>query len=176
MTKDNFVVITGGPGAGKTTVLDALAGLGHKFVGETARAIIKERLSRGLTPRPNPDEFARQIFDVDFKNYINHINTSQPVFFDRSFVDSASMIFEADKSDKIMVEDILKTHRFRKRVFIAPPWAAIYQNDSERDQSYDESVEIYEKLRSWYELNDYELIALPKAPVDIRVSFILDRM
>ena len=86
------------------------------------------------------------------------------------------MIFEADKSDKIMVEDILKTHRFRKRVFIAPPWAAIYQNDSERDQSYDESVEIYEKLRSWYELNDYELIALPKAPVDIRVSFILDRM
>ena len=83
MTKDNFVVITGGPGAGKTTVLDALAELGHKFVGETARTIIKERLSRGLTPRPNPDEFARQIFDVDFKNYINHINTSQPVFFDR---------------------------------------------------------------------------------------------
>jgi predicted ATPase len=176
MTKDNFVVVTGGPGSGKSTVLDALSRLGYKFVGETARTIIKERLGKGLSPRPNPIEFAQQIFDIDFKNYINNINTSQLLFFDRSFLDSAAMIFEANKTETIGVTKILSTYRFRKTVFIAPPWKEIYHNDSERDQSYDDSVEIYEKLHKWYDLNDYALIQIPKCDIESRIHFILDNI
>lgn len=176
MTKDNFVVITGGPGSGKSTILNALSKLGYKIVDETARTIIKERLSRGLPPRPKPDEFAQQIFDIDFKNYINNIDTSQLVFFDRSFLDSAAMMFEANKTETTSVTEILNTYRFSKRVFIAPPWKEIYQNDSERDQSYEDSVEVYRMLHKWYDLNGYALIQIPKCDINGRLHFILDNI
>ena len=176
MTKDNFVVITGGPGSGKSTILNALSKLGYKVIDETARIIIKERLSKGLSPRPNPEEFAQQIFDIDFKNYISNIDTSQLLFFDRSFLDSAAMIFEANKIELIRLKEIINTYRFKKNVFIAPPWQAIYHNDSERDQSYEDSVEIYEKLYNWYDLNNYALIQIPKCDIDSRIHFILDNI
>ncbi len=86
------------------------------------------------------------------------------------------MIFEANKTETIKVTEILNTYRFRKNVFIAPPWEEIYQNDSERDQSYDDSVKIYKKLHKWYELNDYTLIQIPKCDIDGRIHFILDNI
>ena len=52
------VIFTGGPGAGKTTLLDALAGHGYACVHDSARAIIQDRLRRGLSARPDPAEFA----------------------------------------------------------------------------------------------------------------------
>jgi predicted ATPase len=176
MIKNNFVIITGGPGSGKSAILDSLSALGYKFVPETARTIIKERVGRGLPPRPNPDEFARQIFEIDFKNYINNIDTSEPLFFDRSFLDSTAMIIETNKTDTHRVTELLNKYRFRKNAFIAPPWKEIYGNDSERDQSFDDSVEIYEKLYKWYELNDYVLIQIPKSDIDSRMDFILQNI
>ncbi len=54
MTKHNFYVITGGPGGGKTCLLESLASMGYNYIHDTARQIIKERLAKGLTPRPDP--------------------------------------------------------------------------------------------------------------------------
>ena len=44
--KPNFFVITGGPGVGKTTLLEALAKQGFPYVPEVAREIIREQASR----------------------------------------------------------------------------------------------------------------------------------
>jgi predicted ATPase len=54
------IVITGGPGVGKTTLLLALQARGHTIVGDSARTIIQDRRSRGLSPRPNALEFAHE--------------------------------------------------------------------------------------------------------------------
>ena len=70
MIKYNFYVITGGPGAGKTSVLENLASKGYGYIPETARQIIRERLSKGLTPRPGPEIFAKEIFNKDWTNFI----------------------------------------------------------------------------------------------------------
>ena len=72
MTKHNFYIITGGPGGGKTSLLESLASKGYNCIPETARQIIKERLSKGLTPRPDAKTFAREIFDQDWKNFISN--------------------------------------------------------------------------------------------------------
>jgi predicted ATPase len=176
MIKDNFIIITGGPGSGKSSILESLSKLGYTVIGETARLIIRERLQRGLSPRPSPEEFAQQIFDIDFKNYTDNIHTVQPVFFDRSFLDSAAMIVEANKAQTTSVTEILDTYRFGKNVFIAPPWKEIYKNDSERDQSYSDAVDVYEKLHKWYALNDYTLIEIPKLNIDGRIRFILSTL
>ena len=176
MTKNNFFIITGGPGGGKTSLLESLAGQGFVIVPETARQIIRERLRNGLTPRPDPHEFARQIFETDLVNYTSHMNEMQIRFFDRSFLDSALMLFQDDRNYFESIVDHLITRRYNRKVFIAPPWKEIYRNDSERDQTFEEAVCIYEKLYPWYENNGYQLIVLPNESLETRMKFVLDHV
>jgi predicted ATPase len=62
-------VVTGGPGAGKTTMLLALRARGYTTVPDSARANINERKSRGLSPRPAPPEFAYNVLRNDIDQY-----------------------------------------------------------------------------------------------------------
>jgi predicted ATPase len=40
--------------------------------------------------------------------------------------------------------------RYNRRVFIAPPWREIFQQDSERKQDFDEAVRTYDSLVATY--------------------------
>jgi predicted ATPase len=131
-------------------------------------------MGKGLTYRPAPDEFANQMFDIDLKSYINNIGTNKLLFFDRSCLDSAALLVETVDTYDHNLTEIVTTFRFNKDVFIAPPWKEIYYNDDGRDQSYEDTVEIYEKLRNWYPLNGYTLLSIPKTNIDIRTRFVLE--
>ena len=63
------IVLTGGPGAGKTTVLDVLREQGYATGDDAARSIIRERKAAGLTPRPDALTFAKQVFEKDVAAY-----------------------------------------------------------------------------------------------------------
>jgi predicted ATPase len=176
MIKNNFIVISGGPGGGKTSLLEALSKNGIGYIRESGRAIIRERIRTGLSPRPAPEAFARQMFQMDYENFINHTDISDILFFDRSFLDSAFLIHQSDGKFFDKIQDILISSRFYIKVFMTPPWKEIYTVDSERDQTFDESVEIYEKLSHWYLANGYELVTVPRLPVEMRVKMILDEI
>ena len=70
------IVMTGGPGAGKTALLLALQARGYTIVGDTARAIIQDRRRRGLSPRPDAHEFVQEALRIDIDNYVRHAATS----------------------------------------------------------------------------------------------------
>jgi len=176
LTKENYHVITGGPGGGKTSLVESIARLGYRRVPETARQIIKERLSKGLSPRPDPKVFARQIFDKDWDNFSFNLNLSEPIFFDRSFMDSACMLFESDPTAYNSIKEQQLTNRYNKKVFVALPWQEIYINDSERDQSFYESISICKKVVDWYAQHNYEIVELPKLSIERRVEFILEQI
>jgi len=148
-------VITGGPGSGKTTLLEALSHKGFAYTSETGRHIIKERKSQGLSARPDPGTFARQMFQMDFDNFLAQLASDELHFFDRSFFDSAFLIQQTDKIHFEKIRDILITNRFNRKVFFIPPWKEIYKTDSERDQTFEESISIYEMLHDWYLLSGY---------------------
>ena len=82
------VIVTGGPSAGKTTLLTELAAMGYAIVDESARAIIAERLARGESPRPNPAAFAREILRRDIQKYVNQPQGLTWTFFDRSLIEA----------------------------------------------------------------------------------------
>src|SRR5215510_7365808 len=85
-------VITGGPGAGKTTILHALAERGYRYAAESARAIIRERLASGLRSRPPLAQFGNEILRRDIARYRETRVTDHPVFFDRGIVDALFML------------------------------------------------------------------------------------
>ena len=44
---DRFFVLTGGPGSGKTTLVDALKALGYATTAEAGRGVIREQMESG---------------------------------------------------------------------------------------------------------------------------------
>ena len=174
MTKHSFYIITGGPGGGKTSLLENLATHGYNFIPETARQIMKERLAKGLAPRPDPSIFAQQIFELDWKNFVSNSDLSSLLFFDRSFMDSACMLFDSDLNSYENIRDTYMANRYNNMVFITPPWKEIYRTDDERDQSFEQSIEVYTRLAKWYKEHDYDMVILPKDTIENRTKFILN--
>ena len=82
------VTIDGPAGAGKTTVLNILASQGYDVASDVAREIIRNRKAAGLSPRPAPEDFARQMYAGDVKNYQQASSTEGPTFFERGVVDA----------------------------------------------------------------------------------------
>ena len=64
---------------------------------------------------------------------------------------------------------------YDRRVFVAPPWPAIFRQDAERRQTLDEAERTYEALVAAYAGFGYELVELPRATVGERVRFVLDQ-
>lgn len=166
-------VMTGGPGAGKTTLLEALAERGYECVPESARAIIKQRLERGLSPRPAPPAFGQEILRMDVERYEETKVGKQPVFFDRSVLDALAMLDEAEALSPAELKGWIERCRYNAVTFLLPPWEEIYRTDAERDQSFADSIRVFDELRSWYARWHYEPVEVPRAGVAERADFVL---
>jgi predicted ATPase len=168
------VVVSGGPGAGKTVLLDELARRGHPYAPESARAVIRERLERGLPSRPSPVEFAHEILRRDIERYLGVDDREGALhFFDRSILDALGMldrlgVLSARERDRHLTE-----YPYHRQVFLLPPWPEIYRTDTERDQTYEESVRVHDALREWYLRCGYELVTVPPGPVADRCELVL---
>lgn len=166
-------VVTGGPGGGKTTILEALQERGYQVVAETARRIIRDRVAAGLSPRPEPASFAQDILRSDIEKYQSTADREAPIFFDRGVLDALYMLAAADALTSAEIEQYVQAFPYNRVAFILPPWRDIYVSDSERDQSFEESVSVYEGMKAWYSRWGYEIVEVPHDHVGGRVSFIL---
>lgn len=166
--------MTGGPGGGKSTLLEALAERGYRVAPEAARGLIKQRLSSGLPPRPDPVTFARAILHSDIQQYRAATDHDGITFFDRGVLDALYMLDLESALSRDEIASHVQAFPYNDTVFLLPPWEAIYGMDSERDQTFEESVAVFEGMRRWYSRWGYETVAVPRASVDSRVSFILE--
>ena len=81
---NNWYVITGGPSAGKTTLLAELEKLGYKTIPEAARTLIDEAVAEGIDV--NALRVDEKRFQEDVARLKESIETthdaSTPTFFD----------------------------------------------------------------------------------------------
>jgi len=167
------VVITGGPGVGKTTLLVELGARGYATVPESARAIIAERRASGHSPRPEPVAFAKEILRRDTEKYYANPAQSAWVFFDRSVIEALGMLHEAAPLAAPEIDKALRTYSFHGTVFVLPPWSAIYTTDGERDHSFPWVEHVHSQLVRWYRSCGYIPSEVPCLPVAARAEFIL---
>jgi predicted ATPase len=97
-----------------------------------------------------------------------------PVFFDRGVPDILAYLRLIGHPVFEHVTKAAEVFRYNRCVFIAPPWQEIFHPDRERKQDFAEAVRTYEALATTYTACGYELIELPRAPVDKRVQFVLE--
>jgi predicted ATPase len=167
------VLITGGPGVGKTTLLAELGARGYATVPESARAIISERRARGQSPRPEPIAFAQEILRRDIEKYHGHPRESGWVFFDRGLVETLGMLHEVAPLSAPELDAKLRAYPFHSSVFVLPPWKDIYTTDAERDHSFPWVEHVHGQLVQWYRSCGYVLHEVPRLPVASRSEFIL---
>lgn len=166
-------VLTGGPGSGKTTTLQALRSRGFTCVPDVARQVIQERLRQGLSPRPEPLDFAEELLNANIEQYDLLQEVEASTFFDFGIVESLLMLKEIGHFTETAVRKQLGNRPYNRAVFFFQPWKEIYAQDSERDQTFLESVAVSNAIKKGYESLGFTLATVPFAEPDDRADFIL---
>jgi predicted ATPase len=171
-----FIVVTGGPGGGKTTLINSLGQLGFPTAPEGGRAIICEQTAIGGPALPWADTqlFFETIMSWDMRSYREAEASDGPVFFDRGIPDMAGGYAMLGLGVPAHVRAAIAAFRYHPVVFLAPPWREIYSTDTERKQSFAEAERTCQAMAAAYTEAGYELIQLPFVPLAERLRFVLE--
>lgn len=172
------VVITGGPGTGKSTLINELRKQGFVCFEEISRQVIIEAQKEGIDQLflENPMLFSERLLDGRHQQFIEaSAAKSDIVFLDRGVHDVlAYMDFIGDSYPKSFV-DICKTSVY-DMTFILSPWEAIYKSDNERYESFEQALKIHNHLLRTYKSYNYNLVDVPFGTVKERTGFILNAL
>ena len=124
-------------------------------------------------PWIDPALFADLMLSWEMRSYRIAQNQSGTVFFDRGVPDVIGYLRLSGLPVPEYMNNAARTFRYHRRVFISPPWQEIFQQDRERKQDFDEAVRTFEAMVETYTSYGYELIEIPRAPVETRVRFVL---
>jgi predicted ATPase len=171
----NRFIITGGPGSGKSTLINQLRGLNYPCSEEASRQLIIELTTSNPAKLPWHDlpAFAELVLERMIALYKNSSDTAI-TFFDRGIPDIIAYLKAADYPIGENYIKALATHPYHQIAFILPPWKEIYVNDSERWQTFEESVLIYENIKETYLNLNYQLTEVPKLTVKQRIDYMLN--
>jgi predicted ATPase len=171
---DNLIVITGGPGTGKTTLLEELEQQGFRCSHEVARQIIQEQVAANgdALPWANTLRYTERMLAGSIAAFRENTPSPEIVFMDRGIPDVACYARLIGLPFFDGLKTACQTYRYNKIVFLAPPWKEIYATDSERKQTYAEAVATYEKMAEVYREYGYRSIELPKISPRQRAEFV----
>jgi predicted ATPase len=176
--RNNFIILSGGPGSGKTSIIEKLSNKGYLCIDEVGRKIIQEQIAIGGNVLHSGDriKFRDLMFTRSIEDYLRVGERENFVFFDRGIPELIGYSYLINEPVPDEYKKAASIFRYNKCVFIAPPWEEIYQKDSERKQDFQEAIDTYNAIKKSYSECDYELIELPKTNVLERVDFIISQL
>jgi predicted ATPase len=173
-----IVVIIGGPGTGKTTIIDGLVSNGYCCYPEISRHVTAEAQQQGIEQLflENPLLFSELLLEGRKKQFHDaHQEPHNVVFIDRGIPDVLAYMHYIGDSYPAFFDAACREHIYSK-IFILPPWEDIYISDQERYENFEQAKLIHNHLVETYQKYGYELIEVPKDTVDKRILFILDKI
>ncbi|MEX0291556.1 MAG: AAA family ATPase [Flavobacteriaceae bacterium] len=185
MLSPKRIVITGGPGTGKTSIVNELQKLGyfcfHEIIRTMTLAAKKEGNSEDFVTNPlafveDPFLFNQQLLRGRIRQFLEATTLKQQfVFYDRGIPDVlAYMNYFNQNYDEEFVNGCI-AHQY-DQVLILPPWKAIYKSDNERMESFEEALEIHTHLKDTYEHFGYHPQMVPEGTVEERTSYIIGEL
>ena len=168
-------VLTGAPGAGKTTLLDAAAAAGFATSPEVARALLQQPGGMDLR-ETDPVGFAEAMLEAHVREFEGHEDRSGPVLFDRGFPDVVGFLEVSGLAVPRSIDQACRTLRYSGPILRAPAWSAIYRQDHERIQTWDQAVASDEAVTAAWQRYAYAVIDLPLVGVGERLAFLSDQL
>ena len=178
MVADHLFVITGGPGSGKSSLIAALTEAGFRTVPEAGRAIIQDQVASGGDALPWGDRaaFAERMLAWELRSHRAACALPGPVLFDRGVPDVLGYLMLCGLPAPDPVRRAAETHRYNRRVFLAPHWPAIFTQDAERKQNTAEAEATCAMMARTYTELGYEVMPLPLASIEERVAFVMENL
>lgn len=170
----NWVVITGAPSSGKTSVIDELARRGYAIQNEVARELIEDSLKHGLTveqARADTQELQHTILTRKTAREAA-LDPQTLVFLDRGLPDSIAYFQLAGMDDRDVIAAAKKFHY--RAVFIFDPLPVV--KDGVRLENQKTAEELGQVLEKDYIAIGYAPVHVPLMPVAARADFILKRL
>ena len=171
-------VIIGGPGTGKTSIIDALKARGYCCYPEISREVTMEAKKQGIDQLflAQPLPFSELLLEGRKKQYLDAQKEShEVVFIDRGIPDVLAYMHYIGNSYPSFFDAACRENIYSE-VYILPPWKEIYVSDEARYENYEQSELIHNHLVETYTKYGYNLIEVPKDSLDNRILFILDKI
>lgn len=167
----NPIIITGGPGAGKTTLINTLGYAGYPTFAESSRQLIEQQsqLEDGILPWLDLPGFAQLCLGM-MSEQKEQARLHPIAFLDRAIPDICGYLAQAKL-------DIDATYReasqgYHSQVLFCRPEASIYVQDEVRPYPFEEALEIHHALVRVYQELGYEVVEVPFMSVAERVQFV----
>lgn len=173
--KNNYYILSGAPGSGKSTILKQLKDRGYTCVDEPAREIIAEQKSIDGDGLYNRDKklFLELMLSRSIHQYKKFESIKNSVIFDRGIPDMIgyAKLFEVDASSSI---NAAKVYQYSKSILFLPSWHEIYVTDGDRTMSFAAAKEFGDLIKQAYIDLGYNIIDVPLLTIDKRVEFIIE--
>jgi len=170
------IVITGGPGTGKTLIINSLKKKGFHCFDEISREIILQQNTKkgDATPWNNILEFSKMLLHKrkeQFKNVKENLS-----FYDRGIPDIIAYLnYKNINNMDFEINNLTKKLRYDK-VFFTPFWGDIYIKDNERIEDFEEAKNIGKSIHNTYINLNYHPIIVPKSSVFERTNFVINNL
>ena len=172
------IVITGGPGSGKTSVVQQLQEVGFTCIHEISRSITLEARSQGIPQLflSDPLMFSKRILEGRITQFKSVSKIDGPhVFFDRGIPDVVAYMEHVGQPYNKIFTDACQNFTY-DQVFLLPPWEEIYTADNERYENFREALFLFDFLKQTYEKYGYKIHHVPIGTVEERVSYIVNHL
>jgi predicted ATPase len=139
------IVITGGPGTGKTSLINHLDSKGYNCMHEISRDVILKAQEEGIDQLflEDPILFSKKLLEgrlVQFEE--GNTCKNNILFYDRGLPDITAYMDYLGTNYPDYFNDECLGKKYHK-VFILPPWEDIYLQDNERYETFIEAKNIY---------------------------------
>lgn len=176
--KTQKIALIGGPGTGKTTLINALKAKGYNCMEEISRQITLEAQEKGIEQLflEDPLLFSEHLLLGRQKQFLDADKLQEDiVFFDRGLPDVVAYLDYLKSSYPNSFKTICSQHNY-DNVFILKPWKAIYEQDNERYETFDQALILHDFLVKTYTHYGYSIIDTPFGTVEERMKFILNHL
>ena len=176
--KSKRIVISGGPGSGKTCLISHLEKEGHTCMHEISRDVTIAAQKEGIAQLflESPILFSQKLLEGRLKQFNTASVFSEDfVFYDRGMPDVTAYMDYIDSHYPLNFSETCSANRY-DAVFLLPPWEAIYKQDNERYESFEQAEKLYQFLMKSYEKFDYSVIEVPVGTIEERIDFMLDKL
>ncbi|QAA80798.1 ATPase [Aequorivita sp. H23M31] len=170
------IVITGGPGSGKTSLIKFLEQKKHFVLHEVSREVTLEAQRLGIDQLflTNPILFSKKLLEERLKQFHEAENFTAPIlFYDRGMPDVTAYMDFLNIHYPVNFSNTCEKYRYDS-IFILPPWEKIYEQDNERYESFEQAEKIFHFLGESYKGYGYKVHNVPFGTLKERADFILD--
>jgi predicted ATPase len=177
------IVITGGPGTGKTVLISSLEDNGFYCFHEVIRTMtldalngkpVDELLVNPIDFVDDAKSFNDELINARLKHFINGKNIKKKhLFYDRGLPDVIAYMNYFKQPIEKRYNDLCINNRY-DAVLILPPWEDIYVQDNERMENFEQACGIHKHLENTYIDLGYKPIEVPFGTIENRLQFVVE--